>query len=63
MLTNKTMITVKQASDILKVSTQTLKRWEKQQKVNLTIYRHKVNNYRMYDMDEVKELAQRMYIE
>ncbi len=46
-------ITIKQASGFLGVSPLTLRNWDKRKK--LVAYRHPINNYRVYRMDEIEK--------
>ena len=54
MSTNKTFITLKEASEILGVSKDTRRRWDKAGK--LKTKRHPMNNFRIYDPAEVEAL-------
>ncbi len=45
-------ITIKQASKILGVSTLTLRNWDKNEK--LKAYRHPMNNYRVYKIEDLE---------
>ncbi|MFH1365903.1 MAG: MerR family DNA-binding transcriptional regulator [Patescibacteria group bacterium] len=45
-------ITIKQASSILGVSTLTLRNWDKSGK--LKAYRHPINNYRIYKIEDLE---------
>jgi len=47
-------MTVKKAAEFLKISGQTLRNWDKREK--LKPYRHPINNYRLYkeaDLDKI----------
>lgn len=50
----KDLVTIKKASKMLKVSAQTLKRWEIKGK--LKSVRHPINNYRLYRISELKNI-------
>ncbi len=54
----KGLVTVKEAAEILGVSIQTLIRWDKKGKLKAA--RHPMNNYRIYRLVELKELAERI---
>lgn len=54
MSANKKFITIKEASEILGVSKDTLRRWDKAGK--LRTRRHPMNNFRIYDPIEVEAL-------
>ena len=54
MSANKEFITIKEASEILGVSKDTLRRWDKAGK--LKTRRHPMNNFRIYDPAEVEAL-------
>ena len=56
MSSNKNFITIKQASEMLGVSKDTLRRWDKAGK--LKTKRHPMNNFRIYDPLEVESLKQ-----
>ena len=47
-------ITIKEAAEILTVSKDTLRRWEKAGK--LKTKRHPMNNYRLYALSEIEKL-------
>lgn len=47
-------LSIKQASEILGVSTLTLRNWDKNGKFPAT--RHPINNYRVYKIDDLKKL-------
>lgn len=49
------LIKVKEARIILGVCSATLYRWEKLNKINIT-KRNPINNYRMYDIDDIEKL-------
>lgn len=50
----KLFLTIKEASEMLGVSKDTLRRWERIGK--LKTRRHPMNNYRLYDPTEVESL-------
>lgn len=50
----KDYLTVKEASEILGVSSMTLRRWDKAGK--LKPYRHPLNRYRLYRREELENL-------
>jgi len=54
----KGLMTVKGAATLLNVSTQTVRRWDRQGKLKAT--RHPLNNYRIYKLVELKELAKKL---
>jgi excisionase family DNA binding protein len=47
-------ITIKQAAEILHVNKDTLRRWDKTNK--LKTKRHPINNYRIYNAEEIEKL-------
>lgn len=49
-------ITIKEAAEILRVSPLTLRNWDKSGK--LKAYRHPMNNYRVYKMDDLKSVLE-----
>jgi len=49
-------INIKQASEMLGVSTLTLRNWDKNGKFLAT--RHPINNYRVYKIDELNKLME-----
>lgn len=51
-------ITIKQASGLLGVSPLTLRNWDKRKK--LIAYRHPINNYRVYRMDEIENFLKKI---
>jgi len=51
-------ITVKEASDLLGITPQTLRKWEK--KGYLVPYRNPVNNYRMYQIGQIEKFIEGM---
>ena len=54
----KKYYTIKEAAEILGVSTITLRNWDK--KGSLTAYRHPINNYRIYRSDQLELLNRKM---
>ncbi len=56
MNSKKEFITIKEAAEILSVSRDTLRRWDKAGK--LKTKRHPMNNFRIYDPLEVESLKQ-----
>ena len=54
----KGYIKVKEASEILGVSVMTLHRWDAKGK--LKSFRHPINNYRLYKMNELEELLEKI---
>lgn len=50
----KLYITIKQASKILSVSPLTLRNWDKNGK--LKAYRHPMNNYRVYKIEDLEKV-------
>lgn len=46
--------TIKEAAELLGVSTETLRRWDRAGK--LTTKRHPVNNYRLYDRKQLEQI-------
>lgn len=53
-------ITIKQASKILGVSTLTLRNWDKNGK--LKAFRHPMNNYRVYKIEDLETVIQEIEI-
>jgi len=51
-------ITIKQAAGMLGVSPLTLRNWDK--KGQLVAYRHPINNYRVYKVEDIEKLLNRM---
>lgn len=47
-------LTIKEAADVLGVAPLTLRNWDKKGK--LIAYRHPINNYRMYRLDQIELL-------
>ena len=54
MNSKKEFITIKEAAEILSISRDTLRRWDKAGK--LKTKRHPMNNFRIYNPDEVESL-------
>lgn len=54
----KGLVTVKEAAKLFDVSTQTVRRWD--QKGRLKAVRHPMNNYRVYRLIELKEIAKKL---
>ena len=53
------LLTIKAAAEVLGVSEQTLRRWDKAGK--LRAKRHRLNGYRLYARGQVLELRRRIY--
>lgn len=53
---NDNYISIKQASEILGVSTLTLRNWDKNGK--FPAVRHPINNYRVYKIDNLRRLTE-----
>ena len=51
-------VTIKEASDLLGVTPQTLRAWEK--KGELVPYRNPINNYRVYKVGQIEEFIEEM---
>lgn len=51
-------ITIKKASKLLHVTPLTLRNWDK--KGILKPYRHPINNYRMYRLDQIEGLLRKL---
>lgn len=54
----KEYVTIKEAADLMGVTPQTLRNWEKQAK--LIPYRNPVNNYRMYKISQIEDYLDQM---
>lgn len=54
------LISLSAASKILNVSPETMRNWDKQGKLKAT--RHPVNNYRLYDLEELQALAEESHV-
>ena len=52
------LTTVKEASELLGVSIQTIRRWDKVGK--LKSVRHPMNNYRLYKLVDLKQIADKL---
>ena len=55
------LLTIKKAAELLGVSEQTLRRWDKQGKLRAA--RHPMNGYRMYARDTLVKLRKQMLAE
>jgi len=51
-------LTIKKAAKFLHVTPLTLRNWDKRGK--LRAYRHPVNNYRVYRLDQIEEFLRRL---
>ena len=51
-------VTIKEASDLLGVTPQTLRAWEK--KGELVPYRNPINNYRVYKVGQIEQFIEEM---
>jgi excisionase family DNA binding protein len=51
-------ITIKEAASLLRVSPLTLRNWDKNGK--LKAYRHPMNNYRVYKIDDLKAVVEEL---
>lgn len=51
-------LTIKQASELLHVTPLTLRNWDKLGK--LKAYRHPINNYRVYKLDQIELFLRRL---
>lgn len=54
----KGLVTVNEAAKLFGVTTQTIRRWDKLGK--LKAIRHPMNNYRLYRLIELKEIAEKI---
>lgn len=54
---NKQILNVQEAADFLRISTKTLRRWDKQGR--LKPHRHPINRYRIYNVKELRKLLVR----
>ena len=54
----KEYLTIKESADLLGVTSQTLRAWEK--KGELVPYRNPINNYRMYKVTQIEEFIEEM---
>ncbi|MEK7087998.1 MAG: helix-turn-helix domain-containing protein [Patescibacteria group bacterium] len=57
---NESMLTIKEAAKMLGVSKLTLRNWDKSGK--LLAYRHPISNYRVYKVDDLKNLLAQIQI-
>jgi len=57
-MSEKKVITINEAAELLGVSTMTLRRWDKAKK--LKSYRHPINRYRLYRRDEILKLKKKI---
>lgn len=48
------LITIKEAAKILNISKLTLRNWDNEGK--LKAYRHPINNYRIYRLDDIEQI-------
>lgn len=55
----KNYITIKEAAEILGVSTMTLRRWDKNGKLKAP--RYCFNNYRIYNRKKIENLRKKLY--
>jgi len=51
-------LTIKKAARLLHVTPLTLRNWDKNGKLNA--YRHPINNYRVYRLDQIEEFLRRI---
>lgn len=56
----KKLLKIKEVADLLGVSTQTLRLWEK--KGELVSYRNPINNYRMYKVSQIETFLEEMRV-
>lgn len=54
-------LSISQAAEILNVSTETLRRWDKSGK--FVSFRHPINNYRVYSEEQITSLVQELQLE
>ena len=54
-------LTISQAADILKISSETLRRWDNSGKFKSS--RHPINNYRVYSEGQIKNLVEELQLE
>lgn len=57
-MANSKLITIKEAAELLNVTTLTLRNWDKGGK--LTPLRHPINNYRVYKRQDIEDLLSYM---
>jgi len=55
---SKKLLTIREAAKILGISPDTLRRWDKAGKFKAT--RHPMNNYRMYSIQTIKTLKNKL---
>jgi len=56
---DKKLLTIRQAAKVLSVSPDTLRRWDKAGK--LKAVRHPINNYRLYNMENIQKLKKKLF--
>lgn len=56
----KEFLRIDEAANLLGISTQTLRNWEK--RGELIPYRNPVNNYRMYKVSQIEEFIEKMVV-
>ncbi len=54
----KKYLTIKQAAKIIGVSELTLRNWDRTRK--FSAWRHPINNYRMYTLDQIESLMKKL---
>lgn len=52
------LVTIKEAAELFGVSIQTMRRWDKKDK--LKPVRHPMNNYRLYKLVQIKKLMEKI---
>jgi len=57
-MSEKNVITINDAAELLGVSTMTLRRWDKAKK--LKSHRHPINHYRLYRKDEILKVKKKI---
>ncbi len=55
---NKDLLEIKEVSDLLNVSTSTVRNWEK--KGLLFSVRHPINNYRLYKREDLQPIIEKL---
>ena len=55
---NNKLITIKEAAKILNISKLTLRNWDRDGK--LKAYRHPINNYRIYRLDDIENIIKKI---
>jgi len=55
---NNKLITIKEAAKILNISRLTLRNWDRDGK--LKAYRHPINNYRIYRLDDIENIIKKI---